>query len=278
MQIGKASGIQIAFFTFAALLLIVPVTRWLVRAADWSAEHVQFFQQTLGVLAMGAVLLVVPPLRRWCRAQLVISVPAWRRREALLVAMAAPLIAFATLGGLALFWWAQGGDQLLATWASRWASYEDHMSRSLGATGFAMFLGSAIVIPVVEELIFRGLLYKAWEERWGWVVAMVLSSAVFGLYHPLFWNAFLLGLINCVLYRRTASLLAPITVHGVYNAAIWYPFLGQFLLPADSLGDIARWSVNLACLTVAIVAIPAYMALGRSAAGHPQAASEPLSH
>lgn len=266
MQIAKASGAQIAFLTFAWLLLMVPATRWLLKVHDWSPEHAAFIERCLAILAMGAVLLAVPRLRRLCSDLLSTPVPAERRRETWLVAFTKPLMAFAILGLAALWRWTAEGPGGLAQWVRSWASPEIQMGRALAATGVAMLLTQAIVGPVIEELVFRGLLYKAWEEKWGWVIAMILSSAVFGAYHGGFWPAFVGGLIYVALYRRTGSLLAPILVHGIYNGLLWYPLLGRYVMPGhlEAPGDISSWAFHLAALVVCAVAIPAYLWMART--------------
>jgi membrane protease YdiL (CAAX protease family) len=265
MQIGRASGVQIAFFTFAGLLLVVPATRWILRANDWSTQQAAFIERCLAILAMGAVLVAIPPLRRWCSAQLAISVPAAGRREVWIVALAEPLVAFALVGFMLLWRWTAEGPAGLAQWVRSWPSPQAQIDLSLTAAGFAMLLTQAVIGPVIEELVFRGLLYTAWEERWGWVAAMLLSAAVFGLYHGGFWHAFVGGLIYAALYRRTGSLLAPILAHGIYNASLWYPFLGRHVMPGavDVPGDLATWWFHLTALLVCVVAIPAYLFMAR---------------
>ena len=265
MHIGKASGAQIAFLSFAWLLLMVPATRWLVKAHDWSPGQAAFIERSGAILAMGALILLVPRLRRWCSRLLATPVPAECRRETWVVAFTKPLMAFAIFGFVALWHWITDGPAGLAQWVRSGPSPEAQMSRALTATGLAMLLTQAIVGPVIEELVFRGLLYKAWEETWGWFIAMVLSAAVFGAYHGGFWPAFVGGLIYAALYRRTGSLLAPILVHGLYNAMLWYPFLGRHLMPADreAPGDISNWAFHLAALVACAIAIPAYLWVAR---------------
>ena len=78
------------------------------------------------------------------------------------------------------------------------------------------------VAPVCEEFFFRGLAYPALKQRWGTWKALVVVSAAFALAHlhvpslgPLFVLALALGLA----YEWTGSLLAPITMHTLFNAA-----------------------------------------------------------
>jgi uncharacterized protein len=275
MQIGKASGLQIAFFTFAALLLIVPVTKWIVRAHDWSPEHAAFIERFLAIVVMGCALVLVPPVRRWCLRELGIAVAADHRRETWIVALVAPMVAFAAVGFLVLSRWIAEGPAGLAQWVRTWPSEEVEMSRALTGTGFAMLLAIAILAPVVEELVFRGLLYRAWEEKWGWPIAMLLSSIVFAAYHPGFWYAFVSGLLYTALYRRTGSLLAPILAHGIYNASLWYPFLGRFVMPGkiDLPGDLSTWHFHLAALFACAVAVPSYLFIARHPAPRKTTAS-----
>jgi membrane protease YdiL (CAAX protease family) len=78
------------------------------------------------------------------------------------------------------------------------------------------------VAPVFEEFFFRGFAYPVLKERWGTQTALMVVSAVFALIHfhlpslgPLFALALGLGLA----YELSGSLLAPITMHALFNAA-----------------------------------------------------------
>jgi membrane protease YdiL (CAAX protease family) len=78
------------------------------------------------------------------------------------------------------------------------------------------------VAPMFEEFFFRGFAYPALKQRWGTWRALVIISAVFAAIHlhvpslgPLFVLAVGLGLA----YELTGSLLAPITMHALFNAA-----------------------------------------------------------
>jgi membrane protease YdiL (CAAX protease family) len=77
------------------------------------------------------------------------------------------------------------------------------------------------VAPIFEEFFFRGFAYPALKQRWGTWRALVIVSAAFAAIHlhvpslgPLFTLAIGLGLS----YEFTGSLLAPITMHALFNA------------------------------------------------------------
>ncbi len=80
-------------------------------------------------------------------------------------------------------------------------------------------IGGGILAPIGEELLFRGVIHH-WLRRWGAVLAVVVSSLIFGLAH---FNlmigaiAFILGIGCAIIYDRTRSLWAPIIVHVVFN-------------------------------------------------------------
>jgi len=78
------------------------------------------------------------------------------------------------------------------------------------------------VAPVFEEFFFRGFAYPVLKQRWGTLRALLVVSAVFAAIHfhlpslgPLFALAVGLGLA----YELSGSLLAPITMHVLFNAA-----------------------------------------------------------
>lgn len=83
-------------------------------------------------------------------------------------------------------------------------------------------LSIAIVVPILEELLFRGaieghLLRKGWSPKW----AISVSALIFGLIHgnpaqiPF---AFLIGLLFGWLYYRTGSLVPGIVGHIINNS------------------------------------------------------------
>ncbi len=90
----------------------------------------------------------------------------------------------------------------------------------------------ALLAPVVEELIFRGLLYGWIEGRWGSRVALVVSSLAFAAahYEPAHILLVLpLGFLFGWLRRRTNSLAPSLVSHIVNNgfAVLSAAYLGN---------------------------------------------------
>jgi membrane protease YdiL (CAAX protease family) len=91
----------------------------------------------------------------------------------------------------------------------------------------AMVFAGTVVAPAVEELFFRGYVFRALAVRKGAFPAYVISAATFALFHliggfdllPLTPVLFVIGLLLCFAYRRTGNLLADIAAHALNNGA-----------------------------------------------------------
>ncbi|MBQ4558821.1 MAG: CPBP family intramembrane metalloprotease [Tyzzerella sp.] len=81
-------------------------------------------------------------------------------------------------------------------------------------------LTSGLLIPIVEEVIFRGLGFRL-LRRWipfSW--AMVISAVAFGAYHGnlvQFVYAGFCGVLLAYFYEKYQTILAPILSHAVMN-------------------------------------------------------------
>lgn len=99
----------------------------------------------------------------------------------------------------------------------------DILASSDSTTVVVLVAAFAITVaPVFEEFFFRGFAYPVLKQRWGAWTALMIVSAVFAAIHfhlpslgPLFALAVGLGLA----YELSGSLLAPITMHVLFNAA-----------------------------------------------------------
>lgn len=73
-----------------------------------------------------------------------------------------------------------------------------------------------VLTPIVEELIFRGLMYTQLTEFMKKKHAVIVAALLFGLYHGNLLQAvyaFGLGLLMIYVYERFRTLLAPILFH-----------------------------------------------------------------
>ena len=83
-------------------------------------------------------------------------------------------------------------------------------------------LAAVIFAPIVEELIFRGILYPAVKRIYSQKVALWGVSILFALTHMNFTVILpltVLAIILTFLYETTRNLIAPIVAHSIFNAA-----------------------------------------------------------
>lgn len=81
-------------------------------------------------------------------------------------------------------------------------------------------LAIALAAPLVEELLFRGLVYRGWKRLMDARMAFVLSAFFFGIYHRNVVQglyAFLIGLFLVYVYELFETILAPIVFHATAN-------------------------------------------------------------
>lgn len=106
-----------------------------------------------------------------------------------------------------------------------WSPSDTFVKALTNATGLQtglMVVAACVLAPLVEETVLRGYLFAALDNRFGFVVAALLSSAVFGIMHfpgaSLILAAFVLGLVLCWVYKKTGSLWTVIGLHAVSNS------------------------------------------------------------
>lgn len=89
-------------------------------------------------------------------------------------------------------------------------------------------LGSVLVVPIVEELAFRGYLLRRLQKREFWSVPMssltfssvMLSSLAFGLLHQAWFAGFLAGVAYAYAGKIRGQLTDAVVAHAVTNLCI----------------------------------------------------------
>ncbi|MBD7956479.1 CPBP family intramembrane metalloprotease [Microbacterium sp. Sa4CUA7] len=98
--------------------------------------------------------------------------------------------------------------------------YQSAATSGIGGFLGAIFLG-AVITPIGEELLFRGVLFSL-LTRYGVWLAAILSSIVFALSHGLNLAtpvAVIVGLAAAWLMHKTKSVWPGVVVHAVNNAS-----------------------------------------------------------
>ena len=103
------------------------------------------------------------------------------------------------------------------------------MKEAANLTGISYFimriLYGSLIAPIVEELVFRGLLMTALSKFKKHYIDVVISSTLFSLIHVLQYGWVLTdfivyagaGLLFCMLFRYTRSVYWPMALHILWN-------------------------------------------------------------
>lgn len=178
----------------------------LFRGAIW--EHPLFYLGLVNLIVLGAVAAIGYAVSRqapdWGTGR---AVP-WGFYAALAVTVAGGVV---TMGFFA--------DVL-----SRVLPLPPNLARLLRGMGEGPSLEAlfsvVIVAPLTEELLFRGLIFRGLDRRYGFLPAALISSALFAVSH---FNlvqgipAFAVGLYLAWLYRVTGTLWWNMAAHALFN-------------------------------------------------------------
>ncbi|MDO9480741.1 MAG: CPBP family intramembrane metalloprotease [Hydrogenophaga sp.] len=139
-------------------------------------------------------------------------------------------------------------DLMESLWPlSRWEeqAFEEMMEISLPS-----LVATCLLAPVLEEMLFRGVILRSFLLQYPRWPAMLCSAMVFGLAHMNIYQfvvAFLVGVLLAWLYERTRSLVPGIALHAAHNTGVVAMQLnqGSSELPLDA--DPLVW-VGALCL------------------------------
>lgn len=138
--------------------------------------------------------------------------------------------------------------------------YEPVNSTSLFENSWPSFLVeffvTAIVVPVMEEFAFRGVLLSS-LRRFGVGFSIVASALVFGMAHldvssVLF--AFIAGLVFGFLYARTNNLWLTIWIHGLNNGLAVITNHSDFLF-GEEMAYVAESALMLVPIAIGVLAL-----------------------
>ncbi|EJP86946.1 CPBP family intramembrane glutamic endopeptidase [Bacillus cereus] len=82
-------------------------------------------------------------------------------------------------------------------------------------------LSVAIITPIKEEILYRGILYRFFEKKYSFLVGTIISSFIFGILHGGFpITAMIMGIVFAMLYKKTQSIVPSIILHIVWNLLV----------------------------------------------------------
>lgn len=118
---------------------------------------------------------------------------------------------------------------------------------SSASLGVQLICG-AIAAPILEETLFRGIIYSRARSAMGKPAALIFSALVFAVMHGDLMaavNAFFFGLLFGILYDRFDSVLVPMAFHAGFNAA-------AYLIP-ESLDSLLMLAACFASAGIAVI-------------------------
>ncbi len=85
---------------------------------------------------------------------------------------------------------------------------------------FLIILGPVILIPLVEELLFRGLLHRSLKVTLAPKSASIIAATLFGLAHmepDTIPQLIVIGLVLSYVYEKSGSIWVPAALHATNN-------------------------------------------------------------
>lgn len=102
---------------------------------------------------------------------------------------------------------------------------EELFMEALKQPHWLMLISASLLAPILEELIFRGYLFKAFRDtRLGFIGTLLLTSALFAAMHAFQYSGygiaqiFGLALVLGLAREYTGSVVTPIVIHIVQNS------------------------------------------------------------
>jgi len=117
-----------------------------------------------------------------------------------------------------------------------------------------------IIIPIQEELMYRGLIYKNIEQRYDHIKAAVISSTVFAVMHMNLSQgsyAFLMGFVLAFIYQKTKNIYACITFHC--SANMFAVFVSTNTVNEFLMENVLLIPAVLLCMIVSAYVIILYL-------------------
>ena len=115
-----------------------------------------------------------------------------------------------------------------------------------------------IIAPVTEELFFRGYLLNRWKNKFNTIIAVVLTSFLFALFHADLLGALIFAAILSLVYLKTKSIYGPVIIHFSNNAIVSIFVLIEEILHEQTSTDLMliefqnSWWIGLIGIIISI--------------------------
>ncbi|MEB8346812.1 type II CAAX endopeptidase family protein [Flavobacteriaceae bacterium KMM 6898] len=137
--------------------------------------------------------------------------------------------------------------------------------KAASQTGIITFIYMVIAAPILEELIFRGIILDGLLKKHSPIISILISSVLFGIVHLSPWSfvtGLIMGIFTGWVYYKSKSLLATIIIHASANIT---GYLSRFFIDSstidqsftESLGGTTNLILVITC-SILIISICVY--------------------
>ncbi len=225
---------------------------WLANTTtEWIMSHAVMLTVIAGVVALPIFLLLMRgDKKRSIREEKYVEYTKVSVWKFVFIAIAG---AFACIG-LNLF--------ISITGIINWGGgFEDTADALYGGSMFWTVAGVVFIIPVVEELMFRGIIYNRMKYYKGALPAILVSAVYFAIYHmnvPQGIYAFVLGVFMAWIYYRYKTILAPILFHVSANG------ISVFLTYSEGFNTLTDTQYILLCVVSLVIAVAMVVVIAKT--------------
>lgn len=100
------------------------------------------------------------------------------------------------------------------------------------------FVSLVVLVPLAEEIMFRGFLFSSLRIKYGFWMSVVVTSFIFGIAHlqlgagaPPLWSVaidtFLLSAILCYMVDKKNSIWPAVFLHSIKNGVAFFALFGS---------------------------------------------------
>jgi uncharacterized protein len=129
-------------------------------------------------------------------------------------------------------------------------SFKYDWNPNLGASEGSLWyniIDVALVPAVVEELLFKGLIFTILKKHYPVIVAIIIASFMFAAVHLSFIRIIPLFLVSCYsfwLYLRSGSLILPMLLHFINNLFTLVLISEPFAYIGTFYSALAMWIIG----------------------------------
>ena len=115
-------------------------------------------------------------------------------------------------------------EPVLSLFPDRWLELIESQMK----LGGWMMLTVVVAAPILEEILFRGIMQGSLVRKYGPWRGVLVASAVFGIVHGIpqqVVNAFFVGMVLGFVYYCSRSLVVVMVIHAINNAVSYFSWI-----------------------------------------------------